>query len=82
MLNPQMRIGTGEIIVLLFVIVVIFSASRMGTLGNALGKFLYSFRKAVKGQDFIDVRRVADSARGAKGKPPPEDATLVDEKPK
>jgi sec-independent protein translocase protein TatA len=47
----------GEIIVLLFVIAVIFSASRMGALGNALGKFVYSFRKAAKGQDFIDVKR-------------------------
>jgi len=79
-----MRLGTGEIIVLLFVIVVVFSASRMGTLGNALGKFIYSFRKAAKGQDFIDVKRVGDGARGssAKSKIPPEDASIIEQKPK
>ncbi|HME92440.1 MAG TPA: twin-arginine translocase TatA/TatE family subunit [Myxococcaceae bacterium] len=78
-----MRLGTGEIIVLLFVLIVVFSASRMGTLGNALGKFVYSFRKAAKGQDFIDVKRVGDGARGgAKPKGPPEDASIVEPKAK
>jgi sec-independent protein translocase protein TatA len=51
-----MTFGTGELIVIAFVLVVIFSASRMGTLGNALGKFVYSFRKASRGNDLIDVR--------------------------
>jgi len=37
----------GEIIVLLFVLVV----------GNALGKFVYSFKKAARGKDFVDVKR-------------------------
>lgn len=49
-------LGVGEWIVIGFVLVVVFSASRMGTLGNALGKFVYSFRKASRGEDFIDVR--------------------------
>ena len=48
--------GPGEIIVVVFVLVVVFSASRMGQLGNALGKFVYSFKRAAKGDDFIDVR--------------------------
>jgi len=39
-----MRLGTGEIIVILFVILVVFSASRMAALGNALGKFVHSFK--------------------------------------
>ena len=74
-----MRLGTGELIVILFVIVVVFSASRMGALGNAIGKFVYSFRKAAKGQDFIDVKRVPERAQ-SKDRRPPEDATIVDEK--
>jgi sec-independent protein translocase protein TatA len=49
-------LGLGELIVLGFVLVVVFSASRMGQLGNAMGKFVYSFRKASKGQDFVDVK--------------------------
>ncbi|GMU58621.1 MAG: hypothetical protein AMXMBFR34_03840 [Myxococcaceae bacterium] len=47
--------GTGEIITLVVVTVIIFSAARMGALGNALGRFVYSFKKASKGEDQIDV---------------------------
>jgi sec-independent protein translocase protein TatA len=50
-----MSLGTGELIVLAFIILVVLSASRMGALGNALGKFVHSFRKASRGEDTIDV---------------------------
>ena len=66
--------GEGEIIVILFVLVVVFSASRMGQLGNAVGKFVYSFKKASRGEDFVDVRPLP---RGG-AKPPSEDAQIVD----
>jgi sec-independent protein translocase protein TatA len=32
------------------VLLVVFSASRMSALGNALGKFVYSFKKATQGR--------------------------------
>ena len=54
MVRP-MPLGTGEILLIAFVLLVVFSASRMGTLGNALGKFVYSFKKAAKGNDLVDV---------------------------
>jgi sec-independent protein translocase protein TatA len=50
-----MGLGTGEIIIIAFTLVVIFSASRMGALGNAIGKFVYSFRRASQGRDLVDV---------------------------
>jgi sec-independent protein translocase protein TatA len=50
-----MGFGVGEWIVIGFVLVVIFSAARMGALGNAIGKFVYSFKKAASGKDVIDV---------------------------
>lgn len=52
--------STGELIVIGVVVVIIFSAARMGALGNALGRFVYSFRKAARGGDLIDgkARRV------------------------
>lgn len=50
------RVGFGELLVIGFVLLVVFSASRMSALGNALGKFIYSFRKASQGQGFIDVK--------------------------
>jgi sec-independent protein translocase protein TatA len=50
------RVGFGELLVIGFVLLVVFSASRMASLGNALGKFIYSFKKASQGQGFIDVK--------------------------
>lgn len=47
--------GTGEIITLIVVGIIIFSAARMGQLGNAVGKFVYSFKKAAKGADLVDA---------------------------
>jgi sec-independent protein translocase protein TatA len=54
-----MRLGTGEVIMLIVIVFIVFSASRMGALGNAIGKFVYSFRQASKGTDLIDVTPVA-----------------------
>src|SRR5215468_6304191 len=50
------HLGFGELLVIGFVLLVVFSASRMASLGNALGKFVYSFKKAAQGQGFIDVK--------------------------
>jgi len=47
--------GIGEIIFLAIVLTLIFSASRMSALGNALGKCFHAFRQASKGKDFIDL---------------------------
>lgn len=58
-------IGTGELIMLGIIIVIVFSASRMGALGNALGRFVYSFKKASGGEGFIDVK----PTRVSSGKP-------------
>lgn len=59
----MLGLGVGEIIVLCFILVVVFSASRMGQLGNAVGKFVYSFRKASRGEDFVDVKPLPPSSR-------------------
>lgn len=71
-----MSIGTGEIIMLAIILVIVFSASRMGVLGNAVGKFIYSFRKASQGEGFVDVKA---SPRLQKGT---EDAEVIEGKPK
>ncbi len=59
-----MGLGLGEFIVLGFILLVVFSAARMGQLGNAVGKFVYSFRKASKGEDFVDVKPLPPARRG------------------
>ena len=48
------RVGFGELLVIGFVLLVVLSASRMAALGNAVGKFVYSFRKAARGEGFVD----------------------------
>ena len=70
-----MRVGLGEWIVIGVVLAIVFSASRMGALGNALGKFVHSFRKASRGEGFIDVTPTAKRTL-EKGKEP-EDAEVV-----
>ncbi len=70
-----MKLGTGEIVFLLFVLAIVFSASRMSALGNALGKFVYSFRKATKGDGFIDSKPVTRLSRTNE-----TDAEIVDDK--
>lgn len=50
------RVGLGELLVIGFVLLVVLSASRMAALGNAVGKFVYSFRKAARGEGFVDGR--------------------------
>ena len=72
-----MNIGVGELLMLGVIILIIFSASRMGSLGNAIGKFVYSFKKASKGDDFIDVK---PASRLSGPSQPIEDAHIVDEK--
>jgi len=68
-----MSLGVGELIVLGFVVVVVFSAARMGALGNALGKFVYAFKKAARGQGFINAKGT-NSLKGSPGRSDPEDA--------
>ncbi|MDX2014849.1 MAG: twin-arginine translocase TatA/TatE family subunit [Myxococcaceae bacterium] len=64
--------GIGEILMIGAILVIVFSASRMGQLGNALGKFVYSFKKASKGDDFVDTSASKKLERGQ------TDAQVVD----
>ncbi|MBN9683110.1 MULTISPECIES: twin-arginine translocase TatA/TatE family subunit [unclassified Corallococcus] len=57
-------LGLGEFLILGFILLVVFSAARMGQLGNAVGKFVYSFRKASRGDDLVDVKHLPHSRRG------------------
>jgi sec-independent protein translocase protein TatA len=70
-----MQIGTSELVVLGVVILIVFSASRMSALGNALGKFVYSFKKASQGQGFVDGKVEKRLSRSG----PVEDADVVSE---
>jgi sec-independent protein translocase protein TatA len=64
--------GVGEILMIAAILVIVFSASRMGQLGNALGKFVYSFKKASRGDDFVDASPGKKLERGS------DDAQVVE----
>ena len=51
-----MRLGFGEILIVLVVLLLIFGANKIPQLGDALGKGIRNFRKATGGSDdSIDV---------------------------
>ena len=60
----MLGLRTGELLFIGFILVVVFSAARMGQLGNAVGKFVYSFKKASKGEDLVDAKTLPRSKRG------------------
>jgi sec-independent protein translocase protein TatA len=71
-----MRLGFGEILIVLVVVVLIFGANKIPQLGDALGKGIRNFRKATeKGDDSIDVtppkepEQIAGGQRAAQSQP-------------
>ncbi len=50
-----MRLGFGEILIVLVVLLLVFGANKIPQLGDALGKGIRNFRKAAREDDSIDV---------------------------
>jgi len=50
-----MGLGTGEIILIALVIMVVFGASRLPQLGDGLGRAIKNFKRAVTGANEIEV---------------------------
>lgn len=69
--------GLGEFLVLGVILLFILSAAQLGRIGNAMGRFVYSFRKASRGDDLVDATPTLKSP-GAKARFP--EAEQVDEK--
>ena len=53
------RPGLGELLIILLVVLVIFGASRLPKIGEALGEAIKGFRKSVKEDEKNNVRRRA-----------------------
>ena len=45
------RIGIGELLVLLFIVLLIFGPSRLPDLASSIGKAMKSFKDAIKGEN-------------------------------
>jgi sec-independent protein translocase protein TatA len=50
-----MGLGTGEIILLFIVVMVIFGSTKLPQLGDGLGRAIKNFKRAVSSQNEIDV---------------------------
>jgi sec-independent protein translocase protein TatA len=50
-----MRMGIGEILIVLVVVLLVFGANKIPQLGDALGKGIRNFRKSSREDDSIDV---------------------------
>jgi sec-independent protein translocase protein TatA len=48
-------LGFGELLIILVIVVVVFGASKLPQLGDALGKSIKNFKRAAAGKDEIDV---------------------------
>lgn len=48
-------LGFSELLVILVIVLIVFGAGRLPEVGDALGRTIRSFRKAVKQPDEIDI---------------------------
>lgn len=64
-ISPAMRPpGSGELLFILFLIVVVFGGSKINPIGDALGAFWRNLKRGMKSDDRIAVRP-ADEPRDA-----------------
>ena len=61
-----MNLGFGELLLIFIVILLIFGASKLPQLGDALGKGIKNFKRSVSGDDEIDVTPKKESLPGDK----------------
>jgi sec-independent protein translocase protein TatA len=62
-------LGTGEIVLIMLVLVIFFGASKLPQLGDSLGKSLKGFQRAMSGAD--DDKKKVEPAPTAKAEAPP-----------
>jgi len=58
------RIGFGELLVILIIVLVIFGAAKLPEIGKALGKAIREFKKASSDSDDKDENQKKNSLKG------------------
>ena len=58
--------GMGELLVILLIVLVIFGAGKLPSIGEAFGKSIRNFKKASSDNDEIEVKRSAAASLGGK----------------
>lgn len=76
-----MGLGTGEIILIIVVVMVVFGASKLPGLGEGLGKAIGSFKRAVGGANEIVASAKKPEGDGATQSEKQESAKPADKTP-
>jgi sec-independent protein translocase protein TatA len=77
-----MNLGFGELLLIFIVILLIFGASKLPQLGDALGKGIKNFKRSVTGDDEIDVTPKKESLPQEKAAAAAPEARAAAEKKK
>ena len=73
-----MGLGTGEIILIIFLVLVVFGASKLPQLGDGLGRAIGSFKRALTGTSEVEASPKKTAREAAH--PSPQDSTKPAEK--
>lgn len=65
-----MPLGTGEIILIFVIVMVVFGSTKLPQLGDGLGKAIKNFKRAVGGANEIEVSPKQDKPAELKGGEP------------
>jgi len=74
-------IGTGELVLILLVVMVVFGSSKLPQLGEGLGTAIKSFKRAITSADEIDVTPKKSEIPGEQPKPGPAQSSQEAPKP-
>lgn len=62
-------IGIPELLLVLAIVIIVFGATRLPQLGDALGRGIRNFKKAATGEDEIDVTPTSERLEESKEQP-------------
>ena len=74
-------IGTGELVLILLVVMVVFGSSKLPQLGEGLGTAIKSFKRAITSADETDVTPKKSEIPGEQPKPGPAQSSKEAPKP-
>ena len=67
--------GAAELVFILIILLLVFGASRIPQIGEALGKGITNFKKASTSDDAIDITPSAETIEGGDGDDPSSTTT-------
>jgi sec-independent protein translocase protein TatA len=69
------NLGFGELLLIFLVVLLVFGASKVPQLGDALGRGIRNFKRSMSGDDAIDVtpKKLDEAAQQQQQQPAPTD---------